>query len=147
MTVETSAPSRLERDSMGEMSVPAEAYYGASTMRAVLNFPISDLRKPRAFIRALGQIKQAASRVNRDLGLVEPRVAGAIEQAAQEVIDGRLDDHFVLDGRRTARLCGHWSSSAAGARCRTLVPVGRPRAFRRRWSPRILPEGSASLGS
>ena len=97
MTVEAGAPTRVERDSMGEMSVPADAYYGASTMRAVLNFPISDLRKPRAFIRAVGQIKQAAARVNRDLGLVDARTAAAIEQAAQEVIDGALDDHFVLD--------------------------------------------------
>jgi fumarate hydratase class II len=96
MTTETRA-TRVERDSMGEMSVPADAYYGASTMRAVLNFPISDLRKPRPFIRALGQIKQAAARVNRDLGLLDAEVAEAIDQATQEVIDGKLDDHFVLD--------------------------------------------------
>jgi fumarate hydratase class II len=96
MATETSA-TRTERDSMGEMRVPADAYYGASTMRAVLNFPISDLRKPRPFIRALGQIKQAAARVNRGLGLVDARVTEAIDQAAQEVIDGKLDDHFVLD--------------------------------------------------
>src|SRR5215217_2001974 len=89
--------TRTERDSMGPMEVPADAYYGASTMRAVLNFPISDLRKPRPFIRALGQIKQAAVRANRDLGNVDARLAGAIEQAAQEVIDGALDNHFVLD--------------------------------------------------
>ena len=55
---------RIERDSMGPMEVPEEAYYGASTMRAVLNFPISNLRFPRRFIRALGQIKQAAAQVN-----------------------------------------------------------------------------------
>ena len=97
MTTETTPETRIERDSMGEMAVPAAAYYGASTMRAVLNFPISDLRKPRAFIKALGQIKQAAARVNRELGLVEPPVADAIDRAAQEVVDGALDDHFVLD--------------------------------------------------
>jgi fumarate hydratase class II len=97
MTSDGSSETRIERDSMGEMSVPADAYYGASTMRAVLNFPISDLRKPRPFIKALGQIKQAAARVNRDLGLLDPRIAAAIDEAAQEVIDGRLDDHFVLD--------------------------------------------------
>jgi fumarate hydratase class II len=97
MTTETKGETRIERDSMGEMSVPADAYYGASTMRAVLNFPISSLRKPRPFIRALGQIKQAAARTNAELGLVDPRIAEAIQEAAQEVIDGKLDDHFVLD--------------------------------------------------
>ena len=89
--------TRIERDSMGEMEVPANAYYGASTQRAVLNFPISDLRFPRQFIRALGQIKQAAAQVNASLGLLDPQIAEAIVQAAQEVIDGNLDGHFVLD--------------------------------------------------
>ncbi|GHO44340.1 fumarate hydratase class II [Ktedonospora formicarum] len=93
MTQET----RLERDSMGEMQVPIHAYYGASTQRAVLNFPISDLRFPRAFIQALGQIKQAAAQVNADLGTVDATIAEAITQAAQEVIAGKLDEHFVLD--------------------------------------------------
>ena len=89
--------TRVERDSMGEMRVPADAYYGASTHRAVLNFPISDLRFPRQFMRALGQIKQAAAQVNESLGLLEPQVAAAIVRAAQEVIEGKLDSHFVLD--------------------------------------------------
>src|SRR5947199_1265341 len=93
----TTEETRIERDSMGEMQVPAHAYWGASTQRAVLNFPISDLRFPRQFIRALGQIKQAAAQVNESLGLVERQVAEAIVQAAQEVIDGKLDSHFVLD--------------------------------------------------
>ncbi len=91
------AETRTERDSMGEMQVPANAYYGASTQRAVLNFPISDLRFPHQFIRAIGQIKQAAARVNAALGTVDPRIAEAIDRAAQEVIDGKLDDNFVLD--------------------------------------------------
>ena len=89
--------TRTERDSMGEMQVPANAYYGASTQRAVLNFPISDLRFPRQFIRALGQIKQAAARTNEALGTVNPQVADAIVRASQEVIDGKLDNNFVLD--------------------------------------------------
>jgi fumarate hydratase, class II len=89
--------TRVERDSMGEMRVPIDAYYGASTQRAVLNFPISDLRFPRQFIRALGQIKQAAAKANEALGLLDPQVAEAIVRAAQEVIDGKLDTHFVLD--------------------------------------------------
>ena len=93
----TTQETRVERDSMGEMQVPADAYYGASTQRAVLNFPISDLRFPRQFIRALGQIKQAAAQVNEELGTVDPQIAEAIVRAAQEVIDGQLDSHFVLD--------------------------------------------------
>lgn len=88
---------RSERDSMGEFQVPANAYYGANTMRAVLNFPISDLRFGRSFIRALGQIKQAAAHVNADLDLLDHDLARAVSAAAQEVIDGKLDDQFVVD--------------------------------------------------
>ena len=88
---------RTERDSMGEMQVPEDAYYGAQTARAVENFPISDLRFPRPFLRALGLIKQAAAEVNRDLELLDDRRAGAIVQAAQEVAAGRFDDQFVID--------------------------------------------------
>jgi fumarate hydratase class II len=93
----STAESRLERDSMGEFEVPAEAYYGANTVRAQRNFPISDLRFNRGFIRALGLIKLAAAQVNRELGLLEPRLAGAIETAAREVADGRFDDQFIVD--------------------------------------------------
>jgi len=93
----TSANTRIERDSMGEMEVPADALYGASTMRAVLNFPISDLRFPRQFIRALGLIKLACAQTYMDLGALDPTVGNAIVQAAQEVADGKHDEHFVLD--------------------------------------------------
>ena len=82
---------------MGPMEVPADALYGASTMRAVLNFPISDLRFSRSFIRALGLVKLAAARTNSALGLLDQNIADAIVAAAQEVADGQLDDHFVLD--------------------------------------------------
>ena len=88
---------RIERDSMGPMEVPADALYGASTMRAVLNFPISDLRFPRTFIRALGLIKLAAARTNMSLGLLDEEAGHAVVGAAQEVADGGLDQHFVLD--------------------------------------------------
>ena len=94
---DTTPNTRIERDSMGEMQVPVDAYYGASTQRAVLNFPISDLRFPRDFIRALGQIKQAAAQVNAELGHIDSSSAAAIVEAAQEVISGKLDEHFVLD--------------------------------------------------
>ncbi len=93
----TNANVRVERDSMGPMEVPADALYGASTMRAVLNFPISDLRFSRSFIRALGLVKLAAARTNSALGLLDQNIADAIVSAAQEVADGKLDEQFVLD--------------------------------------------------
>jgi fumarate hydratase class II len=96
-TTEPTTATRLERDSMGELPVPANAYYGAQTMRAVQNFPISDLRFPRRFIRAIGLIKGAAAAVNAELGLLEPHLAEAIQRAAAEVAEGKLDDQFVLD--------------------------------------------------
>jgi fumarate hydratase class II len=88
---------RIERDTMGEMRVPTDALYGPQTQRAVENFPISSLRLPRAFIRALGLIKAAAARSNADLGYLTPDLAGSIEKAANEVADGRHDDQFVVD--------------------------------------------------
>ena len=88
---------RLERDSMGEFSVPSDAYYGANTMRAVLNFPISDLRFGRSFIRAISSIKLAAAEVNRDLGLLDDGISEAIVTAAREVAEGGFDDQFVVD--------------------------------------------------
>ncbi len=88
---------RIERDTMGPMEVPADAYYGASTMRAVLNFPISDLRFPRPFIKALGLIKLGAAQVNQELGLLDAAIADAIVKAAREVADGELDGQFVVD--------------------------------------------------
>ena len=88
---------RTERDSMGEFEVPVDAYYGAQTMRAVLNFPISGLGFPRSFIRALGQIKLAAAQVNAELGLLDRDLSKAIVKAASEVADGKLDDQFVVD--------------------------------------------------
>src|SRR5919108_651572 len=88
---------RVERDSMGEVTVPAGAYYGASTERARQNFPISNLRMPRRFIRALAQIKGASAVVNAELGLLEARIANAIQQAAEEVEEGKFDKDFVVD--------------------------------------------------
>jgi fumarate hydratase class II len=82
---------------MGVMEVPVSALWGASTQRAVLNFPISGYRFGRRFIRALGLIKYAAAAANEQLGLLDPRIAEVIKRAASEVVDGRLDDHFVLD--------------------------------------------------
>ncbi len=88
---------RIEKDSMGEVRVPADALYGATTQRAVDNFPISGRPLPRAFLRALGMVKRVAAEVNRDLGLLPADVAGAIVAAAQEVEAGTHDAHFPID--------------------------------------------------
>lgn len=88
---------RAERDSMGELEVPAEAYYGANTQRAKLNFPISELRFSRSFIRAIGQVKKAAALVNRELGVIDPKLADAVVAAADRVIAGEFDNEFVVD--------------------------------------------------
>ena len=88
---------RTEKDSLGEVRVPADALYGAQTQRAAENFPISGLRFPRRFIQALGLVKQAAAKANRDLGLLDSEKADVIIRSAQRVIDGEVDDQFVLD--------------------------------------------------
>lgn len=88
---------RTEKDSMGEMQVPESALYGASTQRAVLNFPISGRRMPDGFIRGLGLVKAACATANEELGRLEPEKAELIRQAAQEVVDGSLNAHFPVD--------------------------------------------------
>jgi fumarate hydratase class II len=91
------AETRIERDSMGEMRVPVNAYWGAQTARAVENFPISGLRFPRHFVAALGTIKAACARVNMELGHLERTIGDAIVRAATEVAEGRHDGEFVVD--------------------------------------------------
>jgi fumarate hydratase class II len=88
---------RIERDSMGEVRVPANVYYGAQTQRAVENFPISDLRFPRGFIWALGLVKKNAALVNFDLKLLDKKLTDAIVKASDEVVSGKIDDQFVVD--------------------------------------------------
>jgi fumarate hydratase class II len=88
---------RTERDSLGEMRVPGDAYWGAQTQRAVENFPISGLTFGRRFVRALGIVKKSAARANLDLGLIPEKKAEAIVEAADEVIDGEHDDQFPVD--------------------------------------------------
>jgi fumarate hydratase class II len=122
---------RIERDSMGEMRVPANAYYGASTARAADNFPISGLRFSRRFIRALGLIKAAAARANLQLTLVDAHAGKAIEQAAMEVADGRFDGDFVVDifqtGSGTSTNMNANEVIAARAGEILGVPRGEPR--------------------
>ena len=88
---------RIEKDSLGEMQVPAGAYYGAQTQRAVVNFPISGMRPYPAFVWSMATIKRAAADVNRDLGLLDARLADAIIAACEEVREGKLADQFVVD--------------------------------------------------
>ncbi len=88
--------TRIETDSMGEVAVPADRYWGAQTQRSLENFAIGDTRMPRPLVRALGLVKRACAEVNRDLGLLPPEKAALIAAAAQEVADGKLDEHFPL---------------------------------------------------
>ena len=98
MSSDTISPNyREEQDSMGTVRVPAEAYYGSQTQRAVDNFMHSGLKPPMALVHALALIKRCAAQANKALGLLEARVADAIIAAAAEVMAGRLDDHFVVD--------------------------------------------------
>ncbi len=89
--------TRIEKDSLGEIEVPADSYYGAQTERARQNFPVSGLRFPRRFIAAMGMIKREAAVINAETGIVEQHIADAIVQAAEEVIAGKHDKDFVVD--------------------------------------------------
>lgn len=89
--------TRIEKDSMGPLEVPADAYYGVQTQRAVTNFPISGWPLPPRMIHAMGRIKRAAAKTNLDLGLIDKKISDAIVQAATEVVDGKLDKEFPVD--------------------------------------------------
>ncbi len=122
----TMKDSRLERDSMGALDVPADALWGAQTQRAIHNFPPSGLRMPRAFIRALGLIKCAAAGANAQLGDLAPDLAAAIQAAALEVAQGKFDDQFPVDVFQTGS--GTSSNMNANEVIATLAGrrLGRP---------------------
>lgn len=115
---------RIEKDSMGELKVPKDALWGAQSQRAVENFPVSDLRAPRAMINALGLIKASAAQVNRDLGLLDASIAAAIIKAATAVAEGHYDAHFPVDifqtgsgtstNMNTNEVVAHLATEAAG---------------------------------
>lgn len=88
---------RVENDSMGEVKVPENAYYGAQTQRAFENFPVSDIKFSREFIAALGRVKHTAAKVNAELGLLDKQISSAIQKSAEEVINGTFDHDFVVD--------------------------------------------------
>lgn len=116
MSTKTSAGKhRIERDSMGELQVPADALWAAQTQRAVQNFPISGLTMPRAFIRALGLIKASAAEVNKDLKLLKPAVANAIVKSALEVAEGQHDAHFPVDVFQTG------SGTSSNMNCNEVI--------------------------
>ena len=91
------ADFRIEKDTMGEVKVPAWAYWGAQTQRAIENFPISGWRIPKKMIYAIAMIKRYAAEVNAELGLLDPKIADAIIQVAEEVMEGKFDEHFPID--------------------------------------------------
>lgn len=95
--VKPGTPTRVERDTMGALHIPAKVYYGVQTARAIENFPISRIRFPRCFIRALGLIKSEAAWVNESLGLLDKKKTRVIRQAAAEVVEGRWDEEFPVD--------------------------------------------------
>src|SRR5512140_1012064 len=88
---------RTEKDSLGEVKVPLDAYWGAQTQRAIENFPVSGITFPPVFIRAMALIKSASATVNRDLRLLDQRIAEAIVQTCNEIIEGKLNGQFPLD--------------------------------------------------
>ncbi|MDB5426836.1 MAG: fumC, partial [Phenylobacterium sp.] len=88
--------TRIETDTFGPIEVPADRYWGAQTQRSLQNFKIGWEKQPKPMIRALGVVKRAAAEANLALGKLDPKIAAAIVAAAQEVIDGKLDDHFPL---------------------------------------------------
>src|ERR1700688_21747 len=97
MATLTQSATRTEKDSLGTKEIPAEVYYGIQTARAVENYPISGMRAHPALIRAFGMVKDAAAEANRELGLIDEKIANAIIQAAKEVAEGKWDREFVVD--------------------------------------------------
>ena len=88
---------RIEKDSLGEVKVPKDAYWGAQTQRAIENFPVSGMVFPEVFIRAMGLIKHACAGVNSDIGLLDPEIADAVIHACDEIMEGKFNDQFPLD--------------------------------------------------
>jgi len=125
-------PTRTEHDALGAFAVPRDAWYGIDTARAAANFPISGQRVPRELVHALGVLKAGAARANGQLGLIDPEVARAIQQAAEEVAQGRWDDEFIVDVYQT----GSGTSTNMNAnevianRANALLGGGAPGTYR-----------------
>jgi fumarate hydratase class II len=123
--------TRIEHDSLGEVPVSESALFGAQTQRALENFPISGLKPRPAFIWSMGMIKRAAAEVNRDLGLLDAEKANAIIQAAQDVIDGKWNDQFVVDPFQAgAGTSHHMNINEVIANCATQLLGGKLGEYR-----------------
>jgi len=124
--------TRVERDALGERDVPADAYYGIQTLRAVENFPISGLRAHPAFIVATAQVKLAAVQANMAVDRLDPGIGNAIGSAAREVIAGRLHDQFVVDVYQAGAGTSHNMNANEVLANRALEILGEPRGTYRR---------------
>lgn len=121
----------MEKDSLGELAVPANALYGIQTQRAVQNFPVSGMKPWRAFIWSVAAVKRAAAKVNSELGLLDRSAAAAIRAAAQEVMDGGLDDQFVVDPFQAGAGTSHnMNANEVIANRATVLLGGRPGEYR-----------------
>src|SRR6185312_2496633 len=127
--------SRVERDPLGELQVPAEAYYGIQTQRAVENFPISGLKAPAPLVTATVLVKQACARANASLGRLDPPVADAIVRAADEILSGRLRDQFVVDVYQAGAGTSHNMNANEVLANRAGELLGEPRGTYRRVHP------------
>src|SRR5712692_7847274 len=127
--------TRVERDPLGEVHVPADAYYGVQTQRAVENFPISGLRAPAPLVTATVLIKQACARANAALERLDSAVAGAIVQAADEILAGKLRDQFVVDVYQAGAGTSHNMNANEVLANRAGEILGEPRGTYRRVHP------------
>ncbi len=134
--------TRLEHDALGEKAVPADAYYGIQTLRAVENFPVSGLTAHPAFIVATAQVKLAAARANVALGRLDPAIGGAIAAAAQEVVGGRWHDQFVVDVYQAGAGTSHHMNANEVLANRALELLGEPRGA----YGRVHPNDHVNLG-
>src|ERR1043165_391702 len=134
--------TRVERDPLGELRVPAEAYYGVQTQRAVENFPISGLRAPAPLVTATVLVKQACARANASLGRLDAAIADAIVQAADEILSGRLRDQFVVDVYQAGAGTSHNMNANEVIANRAAELLGEPRG---RYS-RVHPNDHVNMG-
>src|SRR5450432_2123006 len=127
--------TRVERDPLGELQVPADAYYGVQTQRAVENFPISGLKAPAPLVTATVLVKQACARANATLGRLDPAVAAAIVQAADEILAGGLRDQFIVDVYQAGAGTSHNMNANEVLANRAGEILGEPRGTYRRVHP------------
>src|SRR3954466_1163738 len=127
--------TRIERDPLGELRVPAEAYYGVQTQRAVENFPISGLKAPAPLVTATVLVKQACARANGSLGRLDAAIADAIVRAADEILHGQLRDQFVVDVYQAGAGTSHNMNTNEVLANRAADILGAPRGNQQRAHP------------